>query len=242
MVLGWPVGATVGVRRLQALWRARRAARRRRAGAGGLARFPRSSTPDSSPIVAGLGSLVVGPRHGPLQQRFDHPDPGNRHWSERGSVTASYPVRPQPWQHVRRDRVRRRAQFRPPAIRATQARTSDQLRQLLERGVAKRRAIRGFARRSNSRFTSPSYRCSRSRSWCAATAVSGAEGLVRRRGARPPSEGIRPPPSPAFRRPRPRASSPGRTSPRANGTNRSRSRRFRTGHRRGQRAARARCR
>ena len=45
MVLGWPIGATVGVRvRPQALWRARHAARRRRTHSVGRARFPSSST------------------------------------------------------------------------------------------------------------------------------------------------------------------------------------------------------
>src|ERR1700689_2354268 len=90
MVLGWPVGATVGIR-----------AGFKRYGVRAVLRVGGALVPagalvfillnrDSSPIVAGLGSLVVGVGMGLsssasiilIQEIVD--------WSERGSVTASY--------------------------------------------------------------------------------------------------------------------------------------------------------
>jgi MFS family permease len=90
MVLGWPVGATVGVR-----VGLRRYGVRAMLRAGG-ALVPIGAvvfvflTRETSPIVAGLGSLVVGLGMGLsssasiilIQEIVD--------WSERGSVTASY--------------------------------------------------------------------------------------------------------------------------------------------------------
>ena len=89
MVLGWPIGATVGVRGF------------RRFGVRGVLRLGGVLIPagafiylflhgDSSPIVAGLGSLVVGLGMGLsssasiilIQEIVD--------WSERGSATASF--------------------------------------------------------------------------------------------------------------------------------------------------------
>ncbi len=89
MVLGWPIGATVGVRGF------RRFGVRSVLRVGGLL-IPLGSlvflvlNVESSPIVAGLGSLVVGLGMGLsssasiilIQEIVD--------WSERGSVTASY--------------------------------------------------------------------------------------------------------------------------------------------------------
>ena len=90
MVLGWPVGATVGVRVGFKRFGVRAVLR-----VGGVL-VPLGSlvflvlNRDSSPIVAGLGSLVVGLGMGLsssasiilIQEIVD--------WSERGSVTASY--------------------------------------------------------------------------------------------------------------------------------------------------------
>jgi MFS family permease len=89
MVLGWPIGATVGVRGF------RRFGVRSVLRVGGVL-IPLGSlvflvlSRESSPIVAGLGSLVIGLGMGLsssasiilIQEIVD--------WSERGSVTASY--------------------------------------------------------------------------------------------------------------------------------------------------------
>ena len=89
MVLGWPIGATVGVRGF------RRFGVRSVLRVGGVL-IPLGSlvflvlNGESSPIVAGLGSLVIGLGMGLsssasiilIQEIVD--------WSERGSVTASY--------------------------------------------------------------------------------------------------------------------------------------------------------
>jgi MFS family permease len=89
MVLGWPIGATVGVRGF------RRFGVRSVLRVGGVL-IPLGSliflvlSGESSPIVAGLGSLVIGLGMGLsssasiilIQEIVD--------WSERGSVTASY--------------------------------------------------------------------------------------------------------------------------------------------------------
>jgi MFS family permease len=89
MVLGWPIGATVGVRGFQ------RFGVRSVLRVGGVL-IPLGSlvflvlNGESSPIVAGLGSLVIGLGMGLsssasiilIQEIVD--------WSERGSVTASY--------------------------------------------------------------------------------------------------------------------------------------------------------
>jgi MFS family permease len=89
MVLGWPVGATVGVRGF------------RRFGVRAVLRAGGALVPvgasvfvvlgaDSSPIAAGLGSLVVGLGMGLLSSASIILIQEIVDWSERGSVTASY--------------------------------------------------------------------------------------------------------------------------------------------------------
>jgi MFS family permease len=89
MVLGWPVGATVGVRGF------------RRFGVRAVLRTGGVLVPvgasvfvilgaDSSPVVAGLGSLVVGLGMGLLSSASIILIQEIVNWSERGSVTASY--------------------------------------------------------------------------------------------------------------------------------------------------------
>ncbi len=89
MVLGWPVGATVGVRGF------------RRFGVRSVLRVGGVLIPlgalvflflngDSSPIVAGLGSLVVGLGMGLSSSSSIILVQEIVSWSERGSVTASY--------------------------------------------------------------------------------------------------------------------------------------------------------
>jgi MFS family permease len=89
MVLGWPVGATVGVRGF------RRFGVRAVLRVGGVL-VPAGSlvfivlNQDTSPIVAGLGSLVVGLGMGLLSSASIILIQEIVDWSERGSVTASY--------------------------------------------------------------------------------------------------------------------------------------------------------
>jgi MFS family permease len=89
MVLGWPVGATVGVRGF------------RRFGVRSVLRVGGVLIPlgaliflflngDSSPIVAGLGSLIVGLGMGLSSSSSIILVQEIVSWSERGSVTASY--------------------------------------------------------------------------------------------------------------------------------------------------------
>ena len=89
MVLGWPVGATVGVRGF------------RRFGVRAVLRLGGALVPagalvfillrqESSPIVAGLGSLVVGLGMGLLSSASIILIQEIVDWSERGSVTASF--------------------------------------------------------------------------------------------------------------------------------------------------------
>jgi MFS family permease len=150
MVLGWPAGATLGVR-----VGFRRFGLRPVLRAGGVmiaagALVFVALARDSSPVVAGLGSMVIGFGMGLsssasiilIQEIVD--------WSERGSVTASYLF----------------ARSLGSTFGATvfgavlnfgllrsghAAASSDQLRELLERGA--RPATSGFAPRSNSRST-----------------------------------------------------------------------------------------
>ena len=117
MVLGWPIGATVGVRvgfrrfGVRAVLRVGGAA-----GSGGRARFHRPQPGQFAhrrrPWIARRRS-----RDGPPQQRLDHPDPGNRRLVRARKRDRVVSVRAQPRQHVRGNGVRRGAQFRPPAIR-----------------------------------------------------------------------------------------------------------------------------
>ena len=89
MVLGWPVGATIGVRGF------------RRFGVRAVLRLGGALVPagalvfillrqESSPIVAGLGSLVVGLGMGLLSSASIILIQEIVDWSERGSVTASF--------------------------------------------------------------------------------------------------------------------------------------------------------
>ena len=89
MVLGWPVGATIGVRGF------------RRFGVRAVLRVGGALVPagavvfvllnrDNSPMVAGLGSLVVGLGMGLLSSASIILIQEIVDWSERGSVTASY--------------------------------------------------------------------------------------------------------------------------------------------------------
>jgi MFS family permease len=89
MVLGWPVGATIGVRGF------------RRFGVRAVLRTGGALVPvgasvfvvlgaDSSPIAAGLGSLIVGLGMGLLSSASIILIQEIVDWSERGSVTASY--------------------------------------------------------------------------------------------------------------------------------------------------------
>ena len=117
MVLGWPVGATVGVRVGLSASACAPVARRRLANSARLARFPRPQRGEFARSVAGLGSLVVGLGMGLSSSASIILIQEIVSWSERGSVTALLSLRPQSRQHVWRDRVRRRAQFRPPSIR-----------------------------------------------------------------------------------------------------------------------------
>ncbi len=89
MVLGWPVGATVGVRGF------RRFGVRAVLRTGGLLVPVGASvfvvlTADSSPMIAGIGSLVVGLGMGLLSSASIILIQEIVDWSERGSVTASF--------------------------------------------------------------------------------------------------------------------------------------------------------
>ena len=90
MVLGWPIGATVGVR-----VGLRRFGVRAMLRVGGVL-IPVGSlvflvlNGESSPIVAGLGSLVVGVGMGLSSSASIILIQEIVSWSERGSVTASY--------------------------------------------------------------------------------------------------------------------------------------------------------
>ena len=77
MVLGWPVGATFGVRLLQALRRPRRAAHGGPARPGRRAGVPR---PDRGDFADRRRAWIARrrARHGPSVERLDHPHPGDR--------------------------------------------------------------------------------------------------------------------------------------------------------------------
>ena len=163
MVLGWPIGATVGVRGF------------RRFGVRAVLRLGGALVPagalvfivlrqESSPLVAGLGSLIIGLGMGLLSQRLDHPDPGDRRLVRTRQRDRVLPVRAQSRQHIRRDGVRRGAQFRPPASGPRRRVLGPAPASCWSR-VRKRQGSPGCAPRSNNRSTSPSRRCSRSRSW-----------------------------------------------------------------------------
>src|SRR5271165_502429 len=89
MVLGWPVGATIGVRGF------RRFGVRAVLRTGGVLVPVGASvfvllSADSSPVVAGLGSLIVGLGMGLLSSASIILIQEIVDWSERGSVTASF--------------------------------------------------------------------------------------------------------------------------------------------------------
>ncbi len=115
MIFGWPVGATLGVRVFQ------RVGLRLVLRVGGLL-VPAGSIiflflhAESSPIVAGLGSLIVGLGMGIFERLFDHPHSRDRQLVGARLRHGLIPVRPQSWQHVRRVAVWRRAEFRPHAF------------------------------------------------------------------------------------------------------------------------------
>ena len=240
MVLGWPIGATVGVRVGLKRFGVRAMLR-----VGGVL-IPLGSlvfivlNGESSPIVAGLGSLVVGLGMGLsssasiilIQEIVD--------WSERGSVTASYLFARSLGSTFGATVFGAVLNF--GLLRSGHAgATSDQLRQLLEQGseAVGEPGLRAALEQSLHLTFVSMFAVAL---MVAAALVSGAEGRLRPPAGARRVERIRPPLRRAFPRPRPQASSPGKMSPTANGTNRNRSRRSRTGHRRGRRAAKARCR
>ncbi len=163
MVLGWPVGATIGVRGF------------RRFGVRAVLRLGGALVPagalvfillrqESSPIVAGLGSLVVGLGMGLLSSASIILIQEIVDWSERGSVTASFLFARSLGSTFGATVFGAVLNF--GLLRSGHAgASSDQLRQLLERGPGDAGRTRGFAPRSNSRCISPSHRWSRSRSW-----------------------------------------------------------------------------
>ena len=84
-------------------------------------------------------------------------------WSERGSVTASF-LFARSLGNTSARRLRLGAELGLLRLGHSGA-SSHQLRELLEQGSEAGRGVLGCAPRSNNRSTSPSRRCSRSRSW-----------------------------------------------------------------------------
>ena len=239
MVLGWPAGATIGVRGF------------RRFGVRAVLRLGGALVPagalvfillrqESSPIVAGLGSLVVGLGMGLLSSASIILIQEIVDWSERGSVTASFLFARSLGSTFGATVFGAVLNF--GLLRSGHAgASSDQLRQLLERGPGDAAEL-GASRRARTVAASHLHIDGRGRAHGRGDRVSRAEGFLRSQAGARRIEAIRTPLPPAFRRRRRRASSPGRRSPKAIGTSRSRSRRSRTGRRPRQRAARARCR
>ena len=151
MVLGWPVGATIGVRGF------RRFGVRAVLRAGG-ALVPVGASvfrrPERGQSSGRRRSWIADrrSRNGPPQQRLDHLDSGNRRLVRAWKRHGVFPVRSQPRQYVRRDDLRRVLNLGLMHSGAVGYVTSDQLRRLLERGSEHRPAMRRFGRRSNSRF------------------------------------------------------------------------------------------
>ena len=241
MVLGWPVGATIGVRGF------------RRFGVRAVLRAGGALVPvgasvfvvlgaDSSPVAAGLGSLIVGLGMGLLSSSSIILIQEIVDWSERGSVTASFLFARNLGSNVRRDDLRQRSQSRACAFRGRRRR---------DVGSASATAGAGFRATVGDATLRAALEQSLHLTFVAMFAVallgrgdgvSRAESRVHRAAGACRVDTLRPPLPPAFPRPRRRASWPGKTSPRANGTSRSRFRRSRSERRRGRRAARARCR
>ena len=116
MVLGWPVGATFGVRFFK------RFGVRAVLRTGGLlvpGRRAGVRRPDRGdfPIRRRARIACRRARDGPSVERLDHPHSGDRRLVGARQRDRVVPVRAQPRQHLRGDGVRRGAQFRPPAVR-----------------------------------------------------------------------------------------------------------------------------
>jgi len=133
MVLGWPVGATVGVRFFK------RFGVRAVLRTGGLL-VPAGAfafvalTGDSSPVAAGAGSLVVGLGMGLLSSASIILIQEIVDWSERGTVTASFLFARSLGSTFGATVFGAVLNF--GLMRSGVAVTSDELRQLLERGSA----------------------------------------------------------------------------------------------------------
>jgi MFS family permease len=133
MVLGWPVGATVGVRFFK------RFGVRAVLRTGGLL-VPAGAfafvilTGDASPVVAGAGSLVVGLGMGLLSSASIILIQEIVDWSERGSVTASFLFARSLGSTFGATVFGAVLNF--GLMRSGAAVTSDELRRLLERGSA----------------------------------------------------------------------------------------------------------
>ena len=133
MVLGWPVGATVGVRFFK------RFGVRTVLRTGGLL-VPAGAlafvvlTAETSPFVAGLGSLVVGLGMGLLSSASIILIQEIVDWSERGSVTASFLFARSLGSTFGATVFGAVLNF--GLLRSGAAATSDELRRLLERGSA----------------------------------------------------------------------------------------------------------
>ena len=133
MVLGWPVGATLGVRFFK------RFGVRAVLRAGGLlvpvgALVFLALSADSSPIVAGFGSLIVGLGMGLLSSASIILIQEIVDWSERGSVTASFLFARSLGSTFGATVFGAVLNF--GLMRSGAAVSSDDLRQLLERGSA----------------------------------------------------------------------------------------------------------
>ena len=147
MVLGWPVGATIGVRGF------------RRFGVRAVLRTGGALVPvgasvfvvlgaDSSPIAAGLGSLIVGLGMGLLSSASIILIQEIVDWSERGSVTASYLFARNLGSTFGATIFGSVLNLGLRHSGAARAVTSDQLRRLLERGSDGDAALRAALEQS----------------------------------------------------------------------------------------------
>jgi MFS family permease len=238
MVLGWPLGATLGVRFFK------RFGVRAVLRTGGLL-VPAGAlafvvlTAQTSPAVAGLGSLVVGLGMGLLSSASIILIQEIVGWSERGSVTASFLFARSPGSTFGATVFGAVLNFGLMRFGGGYV-SSDELRRLLERGsAAADSGLRAVLEQSlHTTFVSMFAIAL----MVAATAFLVPRVALRREARARRVAGVRRRFRRAFRRPRQRASSPGRMSRKASETNRSRSPRSRTGRRRCRRAGRERCR
>ncbi len=114
LMVGWPCGSILASRGFAHFRFAATHGRGQHTCSGRCSRF-RFLTAGSSPVHAGMGSMVMGLGMGfvnvtslvLIQEIVD--------WSQRGSVTASNLFLAQSRQHARRSRLRRRTQFQPPS-------------------------------------------------------------------------------------------------------------------------------